>query len=498
MPRKCFVIMPFSATDSCTEEEWTEIFDDLFKPAIEDAGLDYECIRSEPTRGNMFARIIRELSDSYLVLADLTDGNTNVFYELGIRHSLRNRSIIVAQNRNDFPFDIAPYASHVYDHTTEEGRSEFTVRIRKLLEDVDSDPDRSDNPVSDFLGGIQTGIGSATSSEPVADTLEVEVRRQSLIGPGAVDIDPAVLAVQLARSINPRAGRNVYMDTRQLLLDSVMNKVEELNQREPIGSLKTTEIPSVAKEFISEIEGIMIPIEQFGLMAVREGWPEGVKESLKFASDLLSLGERPRQGRNLRFALGLPQLLAFRFIALIGTKALIDEQFDLVEHVLRSPIEVQESTGQFSHRSFIERRNIFYPEAFLGHADYLILYMRDLWSNQPHLADFFDTASRYEFELAQFLLIVALADAAKGDGDRLLYPGYKLLPQTPSAISAFVGRISGFQSYKRGIARIVLLDSESVLDQRWEALASKANSIELGSRYWPEDESNFPVSLRND
>lgn len=55
MPRTCFVIMPFSTTASCTKEEWTWIFKNVFKPAVEGAGLDYGCRRSVATRGNIVA-----------------------------------------------------------------------------------------------------------------------------------------------------------------------------------------------------------------------------------------------------------------------------------------------------------------------------------------------------------------------------------------------------------------------------------------------------------
>ena len=42
MPGTCFVIMPFSDTESCSEAEWTWIFEELIKPAVEGAGLDYD------------------------------------------------------------------------------------------------------------------------------------------------------------------------------------------------------------------------------------------------------------------------------------------------------------------------------------------------------------------------------------------------------------------------------------------------------------------------
>ena len=152
MPRTCFVIMPFSDTPACTEEEWTCIFENLFRTAVENAGLDYECRRSTATRGNLVAGIIQDINDAYVVLADLTDRNANVFYELGVRHALKDRTILLAQSRDDIPFDLYAYASHVYDWRTEEGRTTLARTLSTLLREIDDNPDRPDNPVSDFLG----------------------------------------------------------------------------------------------------------------------------------------------------------------------------------------------------------------------------------------------------------------------------------------------------------------------------------------------------------
>src|SRR5688572_30030883 len=106
MTKTCFVLMPFSTTASCNEDRWTWIFEELFKPAIEEAGYDYQCRRSTATRGNIVADILTDLADAHLVMADLTDQNPNVFYELGVRHALEDRTILLAQNRDHVPFDL--------------------------------------------------------------------------------------------------------------------------------------------------------------------------------------------------------------------------------------------------------------------------------------------------------------------------------------------------------------------------------------------------------
>ncbi len=149
MPRTCFVIMPFSKTESCSTKEWTWIFENVIKKAVEESGLDYECKRSSATRGSIIKAIIQDLDDSYVVIADLTDKNPNVFYELGIRHSIALRTILIAQKRSHIPSDLRGYAGHVYKWKSTRGRSNFAKKIKSLFEEIELNPEKSDNPVRD-------------------------------------------------------------------------------------------------------------------------------------------------------------------------------------------------------------------------------------------------------------------------------------------------------------------------------------------------------------
>jgi hypothetical protein len=58
--RDVFVIMPFSDTASCTESEWTEIFEQVFRPAIDACG--YTCERASPGTGSLIASIVERLN----------------------------------------------------------------------------------------------------------------------------------------------------------------------------------------------------------------------------------------------------------------------------------------------------------------------------------------------------------------------------------------------------------------------------------------------------
>lgn len=482
--------MPFSATKSCTEAEWTHVFEEVLKPAIENAGLGYVCRRSEANRGNIVAGIIRDLNDSYVVLADLTDRNANVFYELGVRHALRNRTIIIAQRREDLPFDLRNYASHVYDWRSDEGRQGFREKIAQLLREVDTNPDRPDNPVTDFLQETSqpTSATNSTSNSgaPTAGSLFTLASESE---------DPIAAMRALARNGSLRTARTIYRSTRPELVTNVESTVGMLNQRQT-GSMPESQIPSVAQTFISEGEPWIVPIEQFGLVSVQENWIDGVSDCMSFAGNLISVSETLKPGRIIRFATGLPSLLALRLLALMGAIALSEENFDALELIVRHPIEV-ERNGTFTHLSFLDRENLFYSEAFVGYANHTFLYLRDLWQRQPHLRSFFSSEVDFHFQVGQFLMVMALASAASIPSDtfRTLYPGYRLFPQARRAISALCSRLVSVVPYRERLAQIILKENGEVLKQKWESLAKRLNDAPLGEMYWHVSEAFFPASL---
>ena len=86
---RCFVIMPFSkSSDSHTEEYWTNHFTNFLKPLIEE--IPYlEASRVKSLRGHILKQIITDLVVSPIVVAELTDHNPNVFWELGVRQSFK-------------------------------------------------------------------------------------------------------------------------------------------------------------------------------------------------------------------------------------------------------------------------------------------------------------------------------------------------------------------------------------------------------------------------
>jgi nucleoside 2-deoxyribosyltransferase len=98
-PRSIFVIMPFA-----------EAFDDMYELGIKASveALGWECRRADEMIHNrdIMCQVCQGIRQARFVIADLTDQNANVFYELGMAHALEKNVVLLAQDVGDVPFDL--------------------------------------------------------------------------------------------------------------------------------------------------------------------------------------------------------------------------------------------------------------------------------------------------------------------------------------------------------------------------------------------------------
>jgi hypothetical protein len=86
------------------------------------------------------------------VIADLTNSNPNVLWELGVRHTLSRRAILIAQDKKFLPSDLKDYPIIIYKYKqTPKEVIKFKRDICDKLKDIESDPDKPDSPVAEFL-----------------------------------------------------------------------------------------------------------------------------------------------------------------------------------------------------------------------------------------------------------------------------------------------------------------------------------------------------------
>ena len=154
---KAFVIMPFDA-------EFQPVYEDFIHPTLDNLGFEVSRADNLLNQDNILRDILSSIASADLLVADLTDSNSNVYYELGLAHALRKPVILLGQDMEEIPFDIRPYRLVIYDThfaRIKDARKTFEEVARGFL----TGEVTFGNPVADFLG------------------LEVEGRRWSLTEP---------------------------------------------------------------------------------------------------------------------------------------------------------------------------------------------------------------------------------------------------------------------------------------------------------------------------
>ena len=119
--KNCFVISPIGEPDSETRKRADQILKHVVKPAVGECG--YTAVRADEIDkpGIITSQVIQRVVTDPLVVADLTERNPNVFYELAIRHALRKPLVQLIKKGEQIPFDVAdPPSPAVSDGTAGE------------------------------------------------------------------------------------------------------------------------------------------------------------------------------------------------------------------------------------------------------------------------------------------------------------------------------------------------------------------------------------------
>jgi hypothetical protein len=113
---RCFVIMPFREAPATGRPAgfFNEVQTKLLAPAGSEAGFTVTTGRREGTE-LIHSTIVNELLDADLVLADLTDHNPNVLFELGMRMALDKPVVLVKAKGTTRLFDVEPLRVLEYD-----------------------------------------------------------------------------------------------------------------------------------------------------------------------------------------------------------------------------------------------------------------------------------------------------------------------------------------------------------------------------------------------
>ena len=127
-PDLVFVIMPF-------REQFFEIYADHLEPVVSEMGL--RCKRADDifTSRNIIEDIWSNIAKSRMIIADLSDRNPNVFYEIGIAHTIGKDVILITDKDDDVPFDVSHIRFFNYK-STPRGMKEFENKLRLIIKET--------------------------------------------------------------------------------------------------------------------------------------------------------------------------------------------------------------------------------------------------------------------------------------------------------------------------------------------------------------------------
>ena len=118
-----FVIMPFANE-----------YDDIYC-WIEEAATDrkMKCLRADKEifTGGIMDKVRENILKAGVLIADLTEHNLNVYYELGLSHGASKKVIMLTQNIDNLPFDLSHLRMVIY---RPDNRAEF---IKQLTQEID-------------------------------------------------------------------------------------------------------------------------------------------------------------------------------------------------------------------------------------------------------------------------------------------------------------------------------------------------------------------------
>jgi len=149
---RCFVIMPFSKTSpKHTEAYWTRHWKFLKNKIEECSGV--KAHRSKALRGDIVRSIITDLYQADIVVADLTDKNPNVYWELGVRQSFKHGTVTIAEYRHKIASDMGMKSVLRYYPRNSMKNEEFISELKEAINDCIKNPEESDSNVLEVISG---------------------------------------------------------------------------------------------------------------------------------------------------------------------------------------------------------------------------------------------------------------------------------------------------------------------------------------------------------
>lgn len=143
--KQCFIATPLGMDGSEIRRKADGVIQAVLKPVLEELGYKVIAPHEIDNPGSITKQVIEHLLHDELVIANLTNLNPNVMYELAVRHATRLPIVCIAEEGTKLPFDIASERTIFYSDDMA-GVEALKVSLRGMLKVALKEKD-PDNPI---------------------------------------------------------------------------------------------------------------------------------------------------------------------------------------------------------------------------------------------------------------------------------------------------------------------------------------------------------------
>lgn len=175
--KRCFLITPIGGEKSPVRQHADWVYYHVVEPLFRERG--YRSSRADLISDPFMINdsVFQAITEADICVADLTTLNANVFYELGVRHTLVQPVIHIAQVDTVLPFDNAGYRTIFFDRQDFHSMEFLRGEIAKQIDAIEGPAFQPSNPLTQYRGR-ELMAESADSRDQVIASLQDQVAQQ--------------------------------------------------------------------------------------------------------------------------------------------------------------------------------------------------------------------------------------------------------------------------------------------------------------------------------
>ncbi|MCG5264085.1 hypothetical protein MCL27_03470 [Acinetobacter pittii] len=145
VPKKCFIVTPIGGDNTPTRRAADGLIAAVIEPVLKELEIETFVAHKISESGSITRQVIEHVLYDDLVIANLSELNPNVMYELAVRHCTELPVVVLAEEGTRLPFDIAAERTIFYTNDmfgAEDLKPRLILAINEALQQKNSD-----NPV---------------------------------------------------------------------------------------------------------------------------------------------------------------------------------------------------------------------------------------------------------------------------------------------------------------------------------------------------------------